>query len=370
MFRFIIVIFALLSISGSSAFAQGLATLRGTVVDASGAVVPSAIVTVEQTGTRLTRTVKTDPQGDYLIPSLQPAGYVLTVEAAGFRKATQKNIVLLADQSVTVNVQLEVGDASQTVTVEAATPQVDTMTGTQSQVINNTQMVELPLNGRNAAELSLLVAGASPPPSGGGGSLQGVSKQFPSQIAVSTNGVQEDQVSYQLDGATFMDEFFSVNLPFPLPDSLQEFSVATSNYAAQYGTNAGGVVNIITKSGTNAIHGDLFEFDRNAVFNARNYFASRRDQLKRNQFGFTLGGPVVIPKLYNGRDRTFWFFGYQSTRLRNIGNTSSAFVPTPANLTGDFSSYLSANNPNNPLGKAVQSSIPFPASRFLGISFR
>lgn len=367
MFRFAAFVLALSSLSGSAAFAQGLATLRGTVTDASGAVVPSATVTVEQTGTRLTRTVNTGAAGDYLIPSLPPAAYVLSVQAAGFRQATQKGIVLLADQSATINIQLQVGDASQTVTVEAATPQVDTVTGTQSQVINTTQMVELPLNGRNAAELSLLVAGASPPPAGGGGSLQGVSKQFPSQIAVSTNGVQEDQVSYQLDGATFMDEFFSVNLPFPLPDALQEFSVATSNYNAQYGTNAGGVVNIVTKSGTNSLHGDVFEFNRNAVFNARNYFAARRDQLKRNQFGFTVGGPVFVPKLYNGRDRTFWFFAYQGTRLRNIGNNSSAFVPTPANLTGDFSSYLTANNPNNPLGKAVQiidpvSGQPFPGN--------
>ena len=167
-----------------------------------------------------------------------------------------------------------------------------------------------------------------------------------------------------------MDEFFSVNLPFPLPDALQEFSVETSNYAAQYGSNSGGVVNIITKSGTNSIHGDLFEFDRNAVFNARNFFAGTRDQLKRNQFGFTLGGPVVIPKLYNGRDRTFWFFGYQSTRLRNIGNTSSAFVPTPEELNGDFSAYLSANNPNNPLGKASQIIDPLTGQPFPEISFR
>ena len=349
-----------------SAWAQGRATLRGTVTDSSGAVIPSAMVTVAQSGTGFTRAVTTDPQGNYLIPALQPANYLLTVQANGFRQATRKDITLLADSNVTVNVQLEVGDASQTVTVEAATPQVDTMTGTQSQVINQTQMVELPLNGRNAAELSLLVAGASPPPAGGGGSLQGVSKQFPSQIAVSTNGVQEDQVSYQLDGATFMDEFFSVNLPFPLPDALQEFSVATSNYAAQYGTNAGGVVNIVTKSGTNSVHGDIFEFDRNAVFNARNFFAARRDQLKRNQFGFTIGGPVVIPKLYNGRDRTFWFFGYQGTRLRNIGNTSSAFVPTPANLAGDFSQYLTANNPDNPLGKAIQVIDPATGQPFAG----
>jgi hypothetical protein len=350
---------------GGSAFAQGLATLRGTVMDSSGGVVPSAAVTVTQVGTGLARTVSTDSQGEYVIPALPPADYVMTTEAKGFRQSTRRGITLLADQSVTMDVRMEVGEATQTVTVEAAMIHVDTTTGTQSQVINQTQMMELPLNGRNAAELSLLVAGASPSPSGGGGSLQGVTKQFPSQIAVSTNGAQEDQINYMLDGATFMDEFFSVNLPFPLPDSLQEFSVETSNYVAQYGSNSGGVVNIITKSGTNSIHGDLFEFDRNAVFNARNFFAAKRDQLKRSQYGFTLGGPVVIPKLFNGRDRTFWFFGYQGTRLRNIGGTSSAFVPTPDELNGDFSAYLTANNPNNPLGKAAQiidpkSGQPFP----------
>ncbi|HWB97873.1 MAG TPA: carboxypeptidase regulatory-like domain-containing protein, partial [Bryobacteraceae bacterium] len=358
-------VFALV-LSGS-AFAQGLASLRGTVTDSSGAVIPAATVTIAQVGTGLSRTVTTDMEGDYLIPALHPADYILTVQAKGFRQTTRKGITLLADRSVTVNVRMEIGDAAQTVTVEAAATQVDTTTGTQGQVINQTQMVELPLNGRNAAELSLLVAGASPPPAGGGGSLQGVSKQFPSQIAVSTNGAQEDQVSYQLDGGTFMDEFFSVNLPFPLPDALQEFSVETSNYAAQYGSNSGGVVNIITKSGSNSIHGDVFEFNRNAVFNARNYFASQRDQLKRNQFGFTLGGPMILPKLYNGRDRTFWFFGYQGTRLRNIGGTTSAFVPTPDNLNGDFSAYLNANNPNNPLGKSVQiidpgTGRPFPGN--------
>lgn len=356
-----------LLVCSGSALAQGLATLRGTVTDSSGSVVPSASITLTQAGTGFSRAVSTDTEGNYLIPALHPADYVLNAQATGFRQSTRKGITLLADKSVTVNVQMEVGDATQTLTVEAAATQVDTTTGTQSQVINHTQMVELPLNGRNAAELSLLVAGASPPPPGGGGSLQGVSKQFPSQIAVSTNGAQEDQVSYQLDGGTFMDEFFSVNLPFPLPDALQEFSVETSNYAAQYGSNSGGVVNIITKSGTNSMHGDVFEFNRNAVFNARNFFAGRRDQLKRNQYGFTLGGPVVIPKLFNGRDRTFWFFGYQGTRLRNIGGTSSAFVPTPANLNGDFSAYVDAGSPNNPLGKAVQiidpqTGVPFPGN--------
>ncbi|HYM11057.1 MAG TPA: carboxypeptidase regulatory-like domain-containing protein [Bryobacterales bacterium] len=342
--------------------AQGFATLQGTVSDPSGAVIPSAKVTARQVDTGISRSVQTDSQGSYLIPALHPAGYTLTVEAKGFRGFTRAGITLLADQSATVNVRMELGEAAETVTVEAAATLVDTTTGTQKQVINQTQMVELPLNGRNAAELSYLVAGASPSPNGG--ALQGVSKQFPSEIVVSTNGVQQDQVSYQLDGGTYNDEFFSTNLPFPFPDALQEFSVQTSNYGAQYGNNAGGVVNIITKSGTNQVHGDLFEFNRNAVFNARNFFAARRDQLKRNQFGFTLGGPVVIPRLYNGKDRTFWFFGYQGTRLRNINSAQSAFVPTEAEQNGDFSAFLDAANPNNPLRKTAQIADPLTGQPF------
>lgn len=358
----------LLALAGyDTARAQGLATIQGTVADPTGAVVPAAKVTATQVNTSLARSVKADAQGGYVIPALQPADYNLSVEAPGFRSFTRKGVTLLADQSVTINVTMELGQTTDTVTVEAAATQVDTVTGTQKQVINQTQMVELPLNGRNAAELSYLVAGASPSPNGG--ALQGVSKQFPSQIVVSTNGVQQDQVSYMLDGGPYNDEFFSTNLPFPFPDALQEFSVQTSNYGAQYGSNAGGVVNIITKSGTNQLHGNVFEFNRNAVFNARNFFAASRDLLKRNQYGFTVGGPVLIPKFYNGKDRTFWFFGYQGTKLRNISTATSAFVPTPEDLNGDFSAFLDAKNPSNALGKAVQIIDPRAANRFLAISY-
>jgi hypothetical protein len=144
-----------------------LATLRGTITDASGAVVPGATVTLTQVSTNQARTVASTTDGNYLIPALPPADYTLAVQAKGFRQSTRKGITLLADQSATIDIRMEVGDATQTVTVDEALTHVDTSTGTQSQVINQTQMVELPLNGRNAAELSLLVAGASPPPSGG-----------------------------------------------------------------------------------------------------------------------------------------------------------------------------------------------------------
>jgi hypothetical protein len=151
-----------------------------------------------------------------------------------------------------------------------------------------------------------------------------------------------------------VDNLTNTNMPFPFPDALQEFSLQSSNYSAQYGESAGGIVNVVTKSGANELHGDLFEFVRNAVFNARNDFAAVRDQLKRNQYGGTLGGPVTIPGWYNGHDRTFFFFGYQGTQVRDVQNGISMYVPTPAELKGDFSSLLSATNPANPLHKSVQ----------------
>ncbi len=356
-------LFSLLALIGNCS-AQGLVSIGGTVTDPSGAAVPNAKIELTQTTTGLKRTVASDGQGNYLIPALQPSSYDLQAEANGFETFRLQGIILLADQNATVKIPMQIGATNQAVTVEASAALIDTVTGTQKQVVNQTQMVELPLNGRNAAQLSLLVSGAAPAIAGG--ALQGVSKVFPSQIVVSTNGTQQDQVSYLLDGGTYNDELYSVNQPFPFPDALQEFSVQTSNYGAQYGNNAGGVVNIITKSGTNDLHGDLFEFNRNSVFNARNFFSATRDQLKRNQFGGTAGGPLVIPHVYSGKNKTFWFFGYQGTRLRDSSAAQSAFVPTTSELNGDFSAYLSASNTGNPLRKAVQVVDPLTGAPFAG----
>jgi len=177
----------------------------------------------------------------------------------------------------------------------------------------------LPLNGRNAATLTLLVAGAVNSPNGGAD--QGATKTFPGAVTFSANGARQNTISYQLDGGNCVDEYTNVNQPFPFPDALQEFSVQTSNYSAEYGENAGGVVNVITKSGTNGFHGNAFEFVRNPTFNAENYFATPTtpDQIKRNQFGGTIGGPMI-------RNRTFFFAGYQRTAFRNVVLGSSMVV--------------------------------------------
>ncbi len=349
---------------GCSTFvrAQGLGEFTGAVTDPSGAAVPGAKVTATETGTGFARTAQTNSVGLYVLQSLRPSVYSLTVEVEGFRSYTQSNVTLGADQRATVNIKLEIGATTESVQVIAAAAQVDVSTATMKEVVDEKRIVELPLNGRNAAQLTLLVGGAVSAPSGGAD--QGQTKTFPGAVTVSANGARGNQISYRLDGGNNVDEYTNVNAPFPFPDALQEFSVQTSNYSAEYGQNAGGVVNIITKSGTNELHGDVFEFVRNAEFNARNFFSARRDQLKRNQYGGVIGGPLSIPGLYSGRDRTFFFAGYQGTPIRNISNNSSAFVPTQANLAGDFSAELDANHPENPLKKVAIINDPLTGKPF------
>jgi hypothetical protein len=245
---------------------------------------------------------------------------------------------------LTADAALRVGTASNTVTVVDTPPQVDTTTETLRQVIDRARMVELPLNGRNAATLTTLVAGAVSGPSNGAFQSSTFGNQRvggqAAAVTVSTNGAMQTAVNYQMDGGDNVDQYTNVNQPFPMPDSVQEFSVQTSNYSAQYGQNAGGIVNVVTKSGTNEPHGNLFEFVRNSVFNARNWASPTRDQIKRNQFGGTFGGPVFIPKLYDGRNRTFFFFGQQTTRFRYIATSAQGSVPTSAALNGNFRSTL------------------------------
>jgi Carboxypeptidase regulatory-like domain len=307
--RIVCIILALLLLPVFS-YAQGSGSIVGTVTDPTGAAIPSAKITATQAATSFSREVASNAEGYFVISSLSPAVYSVTVEANGFRILRQ-TVTLLADQTLTLNASLPVGTANQVVEVSVNAVQVDTATSTLKQVIEQQRIAELPLNGRNAAQLTLLVAGAVNSPNGGAD--QGATKTFPGAVTFSANGARQNTISYQLDGGNYVDEYTNVNQPFPFPDALQEFSVQTSNYSAEYGENAGGVVNVVTKSGTNNFHGDAFEFVRNPAFNAQNYFATPTtpDQIKRNQFGGTLGGPII-------HDKTFFFGGYQRTAFRNL----------------------------------------------------
>jgi Carboxypeptidase regulatory-like domain len=323
------------------AFPQGggNAALTGTVSDPTGAVVPGAQITVTQQGTSFKRTGISNASGAFTIPSLPPASYSISVEAAGFKTSTQ-TITLLADQIRALDVHLEIGQTTQQVTVEATPVLVNTVTPVLNNVIEQTRVVSIPLTTRNAADLTLLVPGTTN--ANGHGVQQGNTKQIAvgnTSVAesIAVNGARPDQISYNLDGADNEDLMSNTNNPFPFPDALQEFSVQTNSFDVQYGANAGAVVNVVTKSGTNQWHGDGFEFVRNKVFDARNFFATppkgstdSRDPLKQNQYGATVGGPIK-------KDNSFIFFGYQGTRIRTVNNSSNAVVPTPAEMSGNFS---------------------------------
>src|ERR1035441_3210967 len=322
----------------------GNAAMTGTVTDPTGAVIAQAHVTMTQVGTDVKRTATTNGSGQFNVPSLQPATYRMTVEAAGFKTYVQE-VTLLADQDGSLQVPMQLGASVDTVTVDATATLVNTVSPVLSQVIERSRLVELPLNGRTPADLTKMVAGTVDS-NNAAGTTQGNTKQVPGAEAMSVNGARPDQISFNLDGGSNQDLMSNTNNPFPFPDALQEFSVQTNSFDTQYGTNAGAVVNVITKSGTNQFHGDAFEFVRNREFNARNYFAATTDPLKRNQYGGTIGGPIK-------KDSTFIFFGYQGTRIRTTGNANNTILPTAANMTGDFSNYLTANSALNPQAKVI-----------------
>ncbi len=304
----------------------GNVAISGTIMDPSNAVVPAAKISVTENSTGVTRTTISNGSGQFNVPSLAPGTYTVKVSAKGFAQSVQ-TFTLLADQVRNLNVHLQVGQQNQQITVQAAAVTVNTVNPVLSHVMEQSRVINLPLNGRNPADLTVLVPGATY--ANGHGTQQGDTKQVPGAESISVNGARPDQISYNLDGANNQDLLSNTNNPFPFPDALQEFSVQTNSFSAQYGGNAGAVVNVVTKSGTNHWHGDLFEFVRNGAFNARNYFANTVDPLKRNQFGGVIGGPIH-------RDKSFIFFGYQGTIVRSVNNASNAIIPTPAELTGDF----------------------------------
>jgi hypothetical protein len=311
--------------------AQESGQISGVLHDQSGAVVPGAKVTATETGTGLSRTATSGSDGTYLLPNLRPTTYTLTAETTGFRAYRQTDVQLLANQSLTINIAMDVGAVTETVNVSGYVLQVDTTSSTLAEVVEQARIVELPLNGRDAAKLATLVAGTAMI-----STSTETGKGIPGNFYLSANGSGTGQVSYRLDGNSNTDHYFQLNQEFPFPDALQEFSIQTSNFSSQYGNNAGAIVNAVTKSGTNDLHGGAFEFVRNREFNARDFFAPVADFLKRNQFGAYLGGPVFIPKLYNGKNKTFFFMGWQGTRLRNVNAAKNALGPTVDEKNGNF----------------------------------
>jgi hypothetical protein len=342
------------------------ASLNGVVNDSSGAAVPGAKVSIRNTETGVQLSTVTGDSGLYVFPRVPVGSYTLNIERAGFSTYVQEGITLAVNQSATQNVALQVGRVAENVVVSANVELVTTGTATVGQLIDEKQVVELPLNGRRAQTLLYLAPGTVDEDQIRSLGYGGV---YPGEQLANINGTGLGQVNYQLDGAGHNDTYLNLNLPFPNPDSIQEFSLQSDNLSAQFGNAAGGVVNIVTKSGTNQIHGTLFEFLRNGALNARNFFAPVHDNLKRSQFGGSVGGPAI-------KDKLFYFGTYQGTRIRTAPGGQIAFVPTAAQRRGDFSGLATqlvdplngqpfANNqiPDSrlsPVAKFLLSGIPVP----------
>ncbi|PYU66740.1 MAG: TonB-dependent receptor, partial [Acidobacteria bacterium] len=299
-----VAMFLVLCISGVNVWAQtvSVAQITGTVKDRSGALVRGAEVKVIQTDTGYTRSCVTDDEGAYTLPSLPIGRYRLEVSMPGFGKYVQTGIVLQVNSNPAIHVTLDIGELRQQVEVNANATMVESHTNSVGQVIDHRRIEQLPLNGRQVTQLILLSGVAVQSPVGAGVIA---ARNYPTSIAVSIAGGTANGTNFLLDGGFHNDANTNVSLPFPFPDAVQEFNVETNALSARYGLHAGGVVNTITKSGSNKLHGDVFEFVRNDAFNATNPFAARgangkrlTDGLKRNQFGGTLGGPIVANKLF------------------------------------------------------------------------
>jgi hypothetical protein len=337
----------------SAALAQSsTAQISGTVSDQSNAILPGVEVSATQTETGLKRSTVTNEAGTYVLPNLPVGPYRLEASLPGFRSYVQTGIVLQVGSNPVVNVLLEVGQVAETVEVQANTSLVETQSTGISQVIENQRILELPLNGRQATDLIVLAGSAVNQGAATSLSMTG-------GVRISVAGGQSFGVQYLLDGARHNNAYDNLNMPLPFPDALQEFRVETSATQASNGGHSGAAVNAVTKSGTNEYHGDVFEFVRNYLFNARNAFALRNESLKRNQFGGIIGGPI--------RENTLFFFaGYQGTTTRQDPNDTQSFVPTAAMLAGDFTTYASGRCNSGGVGITLRGNRPDGSPIFVG----
>src|SRR3982750_2185565 len=301
--------FALPLLAACVAFGQiSSGTISGSVEDPTGAVIPNAQVAVKQLSTGESRNTTTNANGEFNVPFLQPGQYSLTATAGGFKSKTLSGLIVQVDQRMNLRITLDVGSSTETVEVTGAAPLVDSATSSLGQVIASKQILDLPLNGRNAFALGLL-SGNTTPMFGMGSNLPFIAGggRF-SANEVTLDGVDNNTVSNA--GSIGRNGIAVV----PSVDAVQEFKVKTSTFSAEFGHAAGAVVNAAIKSGSNQFHGTLFEFLRNNVLDANNFFTNAAGQPRapfhQNQFGFAVGGPVFIPKLYKGRNRTFFFADY------------------------------------------------------------
>lgn len=337
------------------------ASISGTVTDPSGAVVPKSRVTAIATSTGTSTNAETNAQGFYVISHLQPGAYRLQVSKTGFQSYIRTGITLQVGQAASVNITLKVGSSTQHVTVSGQPALVNTRNQTVSYAITPQFTEDIPLNGRNVLQLVSLAPDTSTH-AGTNYANQGATRPDASAGFVTASGeARSNTTTFYLNGGLDEDTYTDVVNVMPNPDAVQEFTVDTNSYNAKYGGMGGGIVDAVTKSGTNHFHGSAFEYVRNGSLNARNFFSAKQDTLKRNQYGLSLGGPIQ-------RDKTFGFFSFQRTTLRYGTTTNVAFGPTPAELNGNWSAittqlYNDEGNPNSTQPSTTfitNSTVPFP----------
>ncbi len=362
---------ALLALLSSAACLAQMATgnIGGQVQDASGAVLPNAKVTLVHSATGLTRVVKTNERGEFLAPLLPIGEYEVSAEFQGFKRSSISGVRLLVDQTVMLPIRMDPGAVSETVEVHSVAPLLNAENSSLGQVIENNKVVDMPLNGRNVFALGLLAGntvevfgvGTNQTFAAGGGRFSG------NEILL--DGISNNTTSWA--GSIGRNSV----LYTPSVDAMEEFKVKTSNFSAEFGHSAGAVVSATIKSGTNQFHGAVFEFLRNNDLDATNFFTNAAGQAKspyhQNQFGFALGGPLDVPKVYSGHDRTFFFIDYQGTRRATTAGSTIYDLPSMAFRAGDFSAlkagiYDPASRQIGPSGSVIANPFPnnlIPANR-------
>jgi hypothetical protein len=339
-------------------FAASKSTIVGTVHDASGAVVANATVTVKNESTNFSREITTNEEGDYVATSLDPGMYSVTAQASGFKRYVRTGLELRVDQRLRADVSLTIGEVTEQVQVSGQAPLVESETSSIGQVIDREKVNRLPLNGRFFLQLALLSPGAN---LGGVSTRQSANQEGNS---LSVNGMRSYSNTYLVDGVDNNATLNGYYVVSPSVDSIQEFKVQMNAYSAEFGRSAGAQVNVVTRTGTNQIHGSLYEYLRNDKLDANPWFSNAggitsKVPFRRNQFGASLGAPVFLPKIYNGKDKTFFFFNYEGTRIRQAVTRVST-VPTAQMRMGDFTGMAAIYDPLDVSGGQRQ---PFPGNR-------
>src|SRR5713226_8281433 len=333
----LILLFGVCALLPGRACGQAIASIKGTVYDTSGGVVPDAAVVLHSRATNLDRTASTNSDGIYVIPDIQPGDYDLKISKAGFKSAVQANVALVVNQTATFDVTLAAGSVTESVTVAAEAVALETSTSELGVAVVKEQVNSLPLNGRNFTQLLSLTPGVSTVNVSQNSTAAGGvwSNPIGTFSYPSINGQTNRSNLYLLDGLSNQGSFGSTYAIAPILDAIQEFKVQSHNDEAAYGGALGGIVNVVTKSGTTQYHATLWEFLRNTSFDARNPFLSKVTPFQQNQFGVAGGGPLSIPWRHSGAPKTFFFAAYEGFRLHTAAS-SLYNVPTSSELGGDL----------------------------------